>query len=239
VRWVSHSERTTVDHSRGRLAANSGGIGLEGFASAVGNTRMDFSRTFRRGALMLLFYLQGQAGPETKTTFTVSTPSCGITVHVNPSEEYSGTVVFHGTNPQLNGKCLSVAGTLSSHDCMQDFVGVIATVDFAVRPNRSRPESCAKLRERVRTIDENETLAKGAPFETTIHVINGMATDIQLFGFEQTAPRDAWRMYRQDLFLDDDPTPFLVLHWRHTSSSIRMIDAIPVGPSRLQQSAER
>jgi hypothetical protein len=36
-----------------------------------------------------------------------------------------------------------------------------------------------------------------------------------------------WCLYRQDLFLEPERTPFLVVLWKHALSSIRLLDMIP------------
>jgi hypothetical protein len=202
--------------------------------------------------LMLLLALRVWSAPNEMERLSVRTANCDIRIHVNAPEQYSGTrVLFHSTNRQWNGLCLSTSGTLGAQNCMHNFVGAIAVVEFKVKPRRVESGLCLKLRERVRTIDEDEQLTKGQPFETTIRITGGVASDIQLFGFDRergfsgdkadaSKPLNAyWRMYRQDLFIDDDTTPFLIVHWKHTTSSIRVIDAIPVGATRLEQSSAR
>jgi hypothetical protein len=67
-------------------------------------------------------------------------------------------------------------------------------------------------------------------------------SDIQAFGYnaddaEQTAS-DAnlptvWYLVRQDLYLNDQPTAFLVIHWKHTLNLISLLDVIPGDGTQL------
>ena len=36
-----------------------------------------------------------------------------------------------------------------------------------------------------------------------------------------------WYLFRQDLFLEPQTAPFLVMYWKHALSSIRVLDLIP------------
>jgi hypothetical protein len=180
--------------------------------------------------------------------FTAWTARCRIEFHVSFPDSYSGgTVIFHSSNELLNGACLSTTNEVMTHDCMKDFVGAIAVVELVITPIGVPGTYCQTLRESARSIDRDEALIEKAPFERTIEVRHGSASDIQVFGYSQQklgrggkrkdgmrrrhAP---WRLYRQDLFLDDGPDPFLTLHWKHTLSRIRLIDVIPVGATRFE-----
>jgi hypothetical protein len=61
-------------------------------------------------------------------------------------------------------------------------------------------------------------------------------SDIQAFGYnpdddEQTASDPnllaVWYLVRQDLYLNDQATAFLIVHWKHTLNFIRLLDVIP------------
>ena len=61
----------------------------------------------------------------------------------------------------------------------------------------------------------------------------GVGSDLQAFGYEQ-APKDEslfdqhgpCYLYRQDLFLEPQRAPFLVVYWKHALASIRVLDLI-------------
>jgi hypothetical protein len=63
-----------------------------------------------------------------------------------------------------------------------------------------------------------------------------MVSDIQAFGYnpddaEQGAPDTSlpavWYLVRQDLYLNDQATAFLIVHWKHTLNLISLLDVIP------------
>lgn len=89
------------------------------------------------------------------------------------------------------------------------------------------------LREHVRTIDHDVRVEQRPPFDREIRLVQGIASDIQAFGYETETPsppsndRDPWCFFRQDLYFDRLQSPFLVVHWRHALSGIRVLDAIP------------
>jgi hypothetical protein len=105
---------------------------------------------------------------------------------------------------------------------------------YRIRPAAGLRRKAA-LRERVRTIDQDERLKSRPPFECAIAIRDGIASDIQAFGYEQQGPGPAqdgnpagpWCFLRQDLYLDADRSPFLVVHWKHTLNEIRILDLIP------------
>jgi hypothetical protein len=98
------------------------------------------------------------------------------------------------------------------------------------------------LRERVLTIDHDSRIRPRAPFERTLAVERAVVSDIQAFGYnaddaEQTTS-DAnlpavWYLVRQDLYLNDQATAFLVVHWKHTLNFISLMDIIPGEGTKL------
>ena len=40
-------------------------------------------------------------------------------------------------------------------------------------------------------------------------------------------PLALWCLLRQDLFLNQQPEPFLIVHWKHTFDAITLLDVIP------------
>jgi len=58
-------------------------------------------------------------------------------------------------------------------------------------------------------------------------------SDIQAFGYNPAEPAsDArplalWCLVRQDLFLNEQQTTFLIVHWKHTFDAIHLLDVIP------------
>ncbi len=75
-----------------------------------------------------------------------------------------------------------------------------------------------------------------------VTVEKDVASDIQAFGYTPDAPggplppleyAGPWALMRQDLFLDSDTTAFLIVHWKHTLQSIRLVDVIPGDGTRV------
>ncbi len=129
--------------------------------------------------------------------------------------------------------CLSAEGSRSA-GCLAGFTGAVAIARYRIRPALRGPRK-PEMRERVRTIDQDDRLKSRAPFESSIEVRDGIASDIQAFGYETSGAAkpdepDAsgpWCLLRQDLYLDAESSPFLVVHWKHTLDEIRILDVIP------------
>lgn len=131
--------------------------------------------------------------------------------------------------------CLSGTGE-EGHNCLANFTGSLAIARYRIRP-RSKAPNFLTLREHVRTIDQDRRLNERPPFERALEIQGGMASDIQAFGYETDASPAAepeaapsvspWCFLRQDLYFDAQSAPFLVVHWKHTLSAIRLLDVIP------------
>jgi hypothetical protein len=132
--------------------------------------------------------------------------------------------------------CFSAEGD-EGHHCLANFSGSIAIARYKIRW-RSRPPDSLTLREYVRTIDQDIRLNSRPPFERTLELQGGLASDIQAFGYEtEIAPADAhepWCLLRQDLYFEGVREPFLVVHWKHTLSAIRLVDVIPGEETQLR-----
>ena len=131
-----------------------------------------------------------------------------------------------------NHFCLSEAGE-RNQNCLKGFVGSLAVVKYRIRA-RSGAVGPTALRERARTIDQDGDLPERPPVDRTIGLIRGVGSDIQAFGYETesiapaTFPQGGpWSLIRQDLYLEGAKAPFLVVHWKHELTAVRMLDAIP------------
>lgn len=137
--------------------------------------------------------------------------------------------------------CLSKTGKEDSK-CLDNFHGSIAIARYKLNPaGASRAMS---IREHVQTIDHDARLEARPPFERSIEWQQGVASDIQAFGYEapggvdanstdRQEGRDLWCLLRQDLFFDRETYPFLVVHWKHSLSAIRLLDVIPGDETRF------
>jgi hypothetical protein len=136
--------------------------------------------------------------------------------------------------------CLSASGE-QNQDCLERFVGSMAIAQYQFR-SRLRSGAPLNLRERVLTIDHDSRILPRAPFERVLAVERAAVSDIQAFGYgadnAESTTSDAdrlavWYLVRQDLYLNDQATAFLVIHWKHTLDLISLLDVIPGDGTRL------
>jgi hypothetical protein len=86
------------------------------------------------------------------------------------------------------------------------------------------------------TIDHDSRLDPRPPFEKLLAVDRGAVSDIQAFGYNPenpgasavgASPLPLWCLLRQDLYLNEEASAFLVVHWKHTFDGITLLDVIP------------
>ena len=199
------------------------------------------------GRRLFLLSGLGLAGLRTARTSTTehvyrfATDRCNILVSVEFHDSYSSRG-FWFNNYQLDRPfCLSLKGE-KDRDCARSFVGSLAIARYEVR-SHSKHRQVSTLREYVRNIDRDERLEPRPPFHRKVELHQGVASDIQAFGYKDsgfspmpaTLPDSAspWYYFRQDLYLEADSAPFLIIHWKHALSAIRMLDIIPAGGTSL------
>jgi len=135
-------------------------------------------------------------------------------------------------NPYL-GRPLVLYSSVEPGKPIQDFpqfVGAAAIVTYEVKPPKR-----AAIREHVTVLSQSPRLAARAPFSKTQALIEGTATDLQVFGYDEGAvkPRDRgrtrahmrtqWVLYRQKLYMDWDEKPFAIVEWKHTLDRISIV----------------
>lgn len=165
--------------------------------------------------------------------YRFATPECEVQMSV----EYFGSSEVHRLRfcDFLNhhALCLSANGT-EDPNCLQRFSGSLAIAHYRFR-SRRHARMPLTLRERVLTIDHDSRLDPRPPFEKQMAVEAGAASDIQAFGYNPENPDPAasarplplWCLLRQDLYLNEEPSAFLVVHWKHTFDGITLLDVIP------------
>jgi hypothetical protein len=130
--------------------------------------------------------------------------------------------------------CLSANGE-ENRNCLLRFSGSIAIAFYHFRP-RLQVQMPLNLRARVITIDHDSRMDPRPPFERVLAIENEFASDIQAFGYKQgdseevttsATPFALWCLLRQNLYLNDQLAPFLIVHWKHTVNSISLVDLIP------------
>ncbi len=192
-------------------------------------------RTFLQGLAALplaLDHVESEKGPETIYRFL--TPECEVRMSVQ-SYGNSETKEFRFRDRVTNRRfCLSADGE-ENHNCLSQFVGSLAIATYHFRPHNHEPAPL-RLRERVLTIDQDYRMNPRAPFDGILTVEKGFASDIQAFGYNRDGSAEAarndksftlWCLLHQDLYLNDQAAPFLIVHWKHTPAAISLVDVIP------------
>lgn len=171
------------------------------------------------------------ASSRTETIYRFETNTRDVRMTVEFFDRYQSNGFWFDERFRNKRFCLSGSGSEGS-DCLANFHGSLAIARYQIRPLNKSPSLLA-IREYVRTIDHDTRLSTRPPFERTIALDRGVASDIQAFGYQSDAtspaesPFDPWCLLRQDLYFDGDDAPFLVVHWKHALSAIRLLDIIP------------
>jgi hypothetical protein len=169
-----------------------------------------------------------------ESLYRLLTPECEVRMTVqyfaNPS-----TSSFRFRDDQTNRRfCLSADGG-KDQACLDRFVGSMAIAHYDFR-SRLHSKTPLTLRERVLTIDHDSRLSARPPFERVLAVERKVVSDIQAFGYNVDDPQQeppgagplaVWCLLRQDLYLNDQTTAFLIVHWKHTLDFISLLDVIP------------
>jgi hypothetical protein len=136
--------------------------------------------------------------------------------------------------------CLSEKGE-EDRNCLPRFSGSMAIAHYHFR-SRLNLQTPLNLRERVLTIDHDSRMNPRPPFERVLAVEREVVSDIQAFGYTPDSPEEAtshatslalWCLLRQDLYLNDQTAPFLIVHWKHTLDFIDLVDVIPGDRTQL------
>jgi hypothetical protein len=187
-------------------------------------------RVFLGGAAA--FSLRPATAAEAKEVYRYQTADAGIEMSIEFHDGYASRGFWFGEQMANRRYCLSADGE-EGRDCVAAFRGSLAIARYRVRP---RPGRAGKLvlREFVRTIDRDARLPDRPPFERSIVLQKGVGSDLQAFGYEPAAENERlseqhgpWYIYRQDLYLEPQRKPFLILHWKHALNAIRVLDLIP------------
>jgi hypothetical protein len=174
---------------------------------------------------------------QTETVYRFSTAECEGRMSVQFFDKYSTKGFWFRDRLSSHRFCLSGNGK-EGQNCLPRFSGSIAIALYHLR-SRPHAPSFLKLRERVRTIDQDSRLNPRAPFERTLGVEREIVSDIQAFGYDpaepapSTEPLDPWCLLRQELYFDEQSAPFLIVHWKHTLNAITLIDVIPGDRTQL------
>jgi hypothetical protein len=206
---------------------------------------------FMRGLSRRLFLISGgipfgvpltnEAPAKKETVYHLATKDRDIRMTVEFYDRYSSNGFWFDDRRTGRQFCLNSDGE-QKRTCLTNFSGSIAITRYRLRP-LSDSRNLLMLREEVRTIDRDSRLNHRPPYERTLELRSGFASDIQAFGVEsgtasppqpsEEQPHEPWCLFRQDLYLGSEGAPFLVIHWKHTLSAIRILDLIPGDQTRL------
>jgi hypothetical protein len=222
------------------IAGSYAPIGVFGEVMASrSNTRPFFQNPDRRFFLRALASLgltarTGKSERKSETVYRFLTPE----YEVQMSVQYFGnslTKDFRFRDRLTNRAfCLSANGE-ENRNCLPRFSGSMAIAHYHFRPHL-RSHIPLNLRERVLTIDHDSRMNPRPPFERVLAVEREVVSDIQAFGHNRDDPEEAasgatslalWCLLRQDLYLNQEAAPFLIVHWKHTLNFISLVDVIP------------
>jgi hypothetical protein len=164
-----------------------------------------------------------------------------IALKVTYLEPFLGRrLAFTPANQPDKEICFSENGTPGA--CTEQFTGAVARVVYALQNDKGKPPKKASLRESVAVLDQYEGLPNRLAFEKRASFVKGIVSDLQVFGYDESdvkpTEREAvrteasvvWRVYRQELYLNDETRPFAVINWKHTITRISIL-SISAGQS--------
>ena len=169
-----------------------------------------------------------------ETAYRLLTPECEIQMSVEYFARTSAESFRFRDSLTNRSFCLSTNGN-EDQSCVQHFSGSMAIARYHLR-SRLPSHAPVSLRERVLTIDRDARMSPRGPFERVLAAQRDIVSDIQAFGYDPNDPArprpeagqvPVWCLLRQDLYLNDQPAAFLIVHWKHTLDSITLVDIIP------------
>lgn len=181
---------------------------------------------------------------ETNLTFVLQ--KIVLTLNISFLPAFQGSRLAFKREPQEGEQCFT-DGSEQTAKCPENFVGAVAIGQYSVRQRHGHPVRDFRLRERVLTIDQHPDFPKRGDFERTAVMVNGIITDLQMFGYDEasvpvsnkaqereTADK-VWGLYRQELYANDERSPFAIIEWKHTIRSITLVRARALPPAVLIQ----
>jgi hypothetical protein len=176
---------------------------------------------------------------ESETVFRMRTPECEVRMSIEHfgNSEISNFRFRDSLTHQAF--CLSASGE-EEPNCTTRFSGSMAIAHYHFR-SRIHAGPPLHVRERVLTIDHDSRMDPRPPFERLLAVQRETVSDIQAFGYQRGRSTldiqslALWCLVRQDLFLNEQPSAFLIVHWKHTFEAIHLLDIIPGEQTELLQ----
>ncbi len=195
---------------------------------------MGATARFLSSATFLVIYASALcAGLPPEASHWFSTTKYEIQVQIRSLAPYHGTrlVFYNSTNPDKE-ICLPAEGGSA---CAEKFVGAVALVTVHVNSLASGKPANVTVREVVKQVAQSPGIPDRSPFTMSLRTADGVASDIQLFGYDESpipadqraaqreAAKNDWRRFRQELYLDNDQHAFASIEWLHTVTGIRVV----------------
>jgi hypothetical protein len=171
---------------------------------------------------------------ERKATYRFDTADYQIEMTVRFFPPYRGQrLVFYSS--AVPGKELCYSGNGDSHSCLERFVGALAVVTYRFQPRRRSVPQASKFREVVKVLAQASDLDERPTFAAEMPLVQGVGSDVQAFGYDESEVAESaraalrsewvgkWRVYRQELFLNAAPEPFVIVEWKHTLDQIEVV----------------
>jgi len=212
--------------------------------AAIPNTRPFLQNPDRRFFLWSLASLglttKTRKSERSEPVYRFLTPECEVRMSVQYFANSSTNSFRFRDRLRNRAFCLSAKGE-EDRACLERFAGAIAIARYDFR-SRLHSQAPLNLRERVLIIDHDSRMSPRPPFERVLAIEREVVSDIQAFGYNRDDPQQAasnakpltlWCLLRQDLYLNDQPSAFLILHWKHTVDFISLVDVIPGDGTQL------
>ena len=133
-------------------------------------------------------------------------------------------------------KTICFVGDGEAGNCLNHFVGAVATVTFRVKRACGKLRGKTSIREYVTLTAQSPELPPRLPFDKRQVLTGGEITDLEAFGYDESdiaeGEREAerrkarerlWRLCRQELYLNGEAAPFATINWRYTLDGIEII----------------
>jgi hypothetical protein len=176
---------------------------------------------------------QATSAPVQEAKYNFTTRDYSIEMRVAFFAPYLGhrLVFFDSLDPRKE-LCYSADG--GAGPCIEQFVGAVAVVNYSVKlANSSRSPRSVSIRECVTVSAQSVGLPESIPFSMTQKLVEGIGSDIQVFGYDQGSLKKAdrvrihsqaqatwWRLCKQELYVDQETKPFAIVEWKHTLDRI-------------------
>jgi hypothetical protein len=191
--------------------------------------------TLGRWLLLGLVLPSQLAARQRDVTYGFVTKDYVIRMTVSFLDPYLGVpLVFYDTVDPRRKICPPIDG-VAAGTCIDRFMGTVAIVRYTVKLLNGDAPVLATIHEYVIVTAQSPGLAERPPFSMTQTLVEGVGSDIQAFGYDESPLKQAdrartrlqskttWRLYRQELSVDQEKKPFAIVEWKHTLDRISIV----------------